>query len=55
MKLSIAGVLAALLVIAGCSTSPPKPPKCDGSDRRPVNTSSQAAALAPAVDTCSRG
>lgn len=54
MKILI-GALAALVLIAGCSTGPPKSPTCDGSNRHPVNTSSQAAGLAPAVDTCSRG
>lgn len=54
MKLSLIGACAALMVIAGCSASPPAPPKCDGLDRHPVNTAVQAG-LARAADTCSRG
>ena len=46
--------MAALIVaifVGGCSLTPPKPPSCDGSDRRPVNAPVQAAV----VDSCSRG
>ncbi len=55
MKVFVAEVLAALFIVSGCSVNPPKPPTCDGSDRRPVNVSRQSVALGPAVDTCSRG
>jgi uncharacterized lipoprotein len=37
-KLFLALLVAAL---AGCSTSPPKPPSCDGANKRPVNKGQQ--------------
>ena len=57
MNSQIAGVLATLLILSGCSVNPPKAPVCDGSDRRPVNRTHQpvAAAAGPTVDMCSRG
>ena len=57
-KTSVAALLAAVLLAAGCSTSPPKPPVCDGSDRKPVNQLQQPVAVGVgpvAHDTCSRG
>jgi hypothetical protein len=53
MKLPIAGLLLALF-LGGCAVNPPKPPTCDGSERRPVNEVRKTAAVA-AADTCSRG
>ena len=55
MKINLAGALAALMVIAGCSTTPPKPPTCDGTDRHPINTPPQTSANTSTPDTCSRG
>lgn len=55
MNLYLARFLAVFLILSGCSVNPPKPPTCDGSDRRPVNLTHQPVAIArPAVDTCSR-
>ena len=52
----LAALFSALLILCGCSVNPPKPPICDGSDRRPVNSAHQPVAITrPSVDTCSQG
>jgi len=45
--------LALAAALAGCSTSPPKPPHCDGSDRRAVNTPTPAVAALLPSKSCS--
>ena len=56
MNWSFTRVLGTLLILSGCSVSPPKPPTCSGADRHPINLQHQpVAVVTPAVDTCSRG
>lgn len=47
----IAFAVAAALV--GCSVNPPKPPRCDGSDRRAVNSTIPAVAALLPSKSCS--
>ena len=45
--------LAVAAALAGCSVNPPKPPHCDGSDRRAINSSIPAVAALPPSKSCS--
>jgi len=45
--------LAIAAALAGCSVSPPKPPRCDGSDRRAVNSSIPPVAALLPTKSCS--
>lgn len=54
MKTTIAGLLAAFLLLLGGCSSPPKPPHCDGSDRHPINSTRSSAANV-AADACAQG
>ena len=44
--------LASVLTI-GCSLNPPKPPRCDGSERRAINNVNPTVALLPQSKSCS--
>jgi hypothetical protein len=46
----LALALAALLV--GCSVNPPKPPRCDGTDRRAINSSNPTLAVLAPSKSC---
>ena len=50
---ALAAAVAAAL--AGCSVNPPKPPRCDGSDRRAVNSSIPPVAASLPSKSCSGG
>ena len=45
--------LALAAALAGCSVSPPKPPLCDGSERRAVNSTNPAVASLLPSKSCS--
>lgn len=52
--LAVARVIALAFAsgLAGCSVNPPKPPRCDGSDRRAINSSNPTLASLPASKSC---
>ena len=52
--LAVARVVALALAsgLAGCSINPPKPPRCDGSDRRAINSSNPTLAALPPSKSC---
>ena len=52
--LAVARVVALALAsgLAGCSINPPKPPRCDGSDRRAINPSNPTLASLPPSKSC---
>ena len=45
--------LALASALAGCSINPPKPPRCDGTDRRAINSSNPTTAALPPSKSCS--
>jgi len=50
---ALAVAAAAAAALAGCSVNPPKPPRCDGSDRRVINSSIPAVAALLPPKSCS--
>lgn len=48
----IAALALASVLTIGCSLSPPKPPRCDGSERRAVNNVNPTVALLPQSKSC---
>lgn len=53
--LAVARIVALALAsgLAGCSINPPKPSRCDGSDRRAINSSNPTLASLPTSKSCS--
>lgn len=53
MAIRIAALALASVLAVGCSISPPKPPRCDGSERRAINTINSTVAATPPSKSCS--
>lgn len=50
---ALAAAAAVAAGLGGCSVNPPKPPRCDGSERRAVNSSSPPVAALLPSKSCS--
>ena len=49
----VAALALASVLTIGCSISPPKPSRCDGSERRAINTINPTVAATPPSKSCS--